>query len=388
MKADYLSTKLALAFAVIAGLAIGNLYWAQPLLANIATSFGLPISDGGILVTATQVGYALGIFFLVPLGDIASRRKLLLTVMSLTILTLVLCLLSPYFWFLSLALVLMGICTVAGQIILPLTGDLAAPSQQGKLIGIVVSGITIGILLARFISGIVVELAGWRSIYLLAVVLNLAALGLAWQCVPRGIPIKNHMSYMRLLLSVFTTAKCFPSMWTIFVIQGMVFGIIFNSFWTAMTFLLTETFAFNTLQIGVFSLSGLTGALAGVYLGGLHDKGRGGFYKGLFVIGTLVSMVASVYFYTSLIALLLIAAFFALMMQGVSVISQAQLFQLSDTERSRLNTAFVVSNFIFGACGSLLATYLWKAGGWPLVAIGATAASLLALLVWLWEEYR
>ena len=141
---------LAVLFAVCSGLAIGNLYWAQPLLVQIMNGFGLPAANGGLLITATQIGYALGIFFIVPLGDFVRRKRLISTVMILTIITLMSCALSPSFIILALSLFSMGIVTISGQIILPLAGDLSSANERGHIVGIVSSGITTGILFSRF----------------------------------------------------------------------------------------------------------------------------------------------------------------------------------------------------------------------------------------------
>lgn len=164
---------LAVLFAVCSGLAIGNLYWAQPLLVQIMNGFGLPAANGGLLVTATQIGYALGILFIVPLGDFVRRKRLISIVMILTIITLLSCAMSPSHIILTLSLFSMGIVTISGQIILPLAGDLSSDDERGHIVGIVSSGITAGILFSRFASGILAGLWGWRSVYLIAAILNL-----------------------------------------------------------------------------------------------------------------------------------------------------------------------------------------------------------------------
>lgn len=158
-------TSLAMVFSVAAGLAVGNLYWAQPLLAAIAADFEVPASQGSFLITATQIGYASGILLLVPLGDIVERKRLLTAVMGLTVLALFLSALAPSFAVLSFALYCVGAFTVSGQVILPLVGDLAKAEDMGRIVGIVTSGITAGILFSRFLSGLVADIWNWRSIY-------------------------------------------------------------------------------------------------------------------------------------------------------------------------------------------------------------------------------
>ena len=380
-----MTTELAVLFSVSAGLAVGNLYWAQPLLSVIAADFGIPASQGGFLVTATQIGYALGILLIVPLGDIMERRKLLSGIMLLTVIALTLCAGAPSFMLLSLALGFLGVVTVSGQIILPLSGDLAADEMRGHVVGIVSSGITTGILFSRLISGLVAEIWGWRGIYLMAAVLNLSMTAILLYRLPR-VPAKTKLGYRQLLMGVFASVKRYPVMRGILIKQGMIFGIAFNLFWTAMTFLLSDApFHYSTFQIGLVSLAGLTGAIAGAKLGALQDKGLG--RKGLtvFICMVFFSMVLASVASVTILPILIIAAIFSLAIQGVGVLCQAQLFSLSDTERSRLNTAFVVSNFLFCALGSSLAGFLWEMGGWSSVALGAAGASLAALIVHLCE---
>ena len=168
-----MTTLLAGLFAICSGLAIGNLYWAQPLLVQITNGFGLSAASGGLLVTATQIGYAIGILFIVPLGDFVRRKRLISIVMLLSIATLMACALSPSFIILALSLFSMGIVTISGQIILPLAGDLSREEERGRIVGIVSSGITTGILFSRFASGIIAGFWGWRSVYLIAAALNL-----------------------------------------------------------------------------------------------------------------------------------------------------------------------------------------------------------------------
>lgn len=379
-----MTTLLATLFAICSGLAIGNLYWAQPLLVQITTNFGLSIANGGLLITATQIGYALGILFLVPLGDFVRRKRLITIVMILSILTLVSCAAAPSFVILALSLFSMGIVTISGQIILPLSGDLSRPEERGRIVGIVSSGITTGILFSRFASGIIAGLWGWRTVYLIAALLNLLMV-IAIVVVLPEIPKKNKLeSYRKLLGSVFTTFKRHNSLWRILLHSGLIFGLLFNIFWTSLTFLLSGMpFYYDTFQIGLVSLSGLVAAVCGLGLGKLQDKGLSVPALGIFIIISLVTMILGLMFHDSIIAIIIIAALFSISVQGVSVLSQARLFALSDNERSRLNTVFVVNNFIFGAMGSALASILWSLGGWAYVMACATIISAIALFVWL-----
>ncbi len=387
---DIVMTKfLAILFAICSGLAIGNLYWAQPLLVQIMDGFGLPAANGGLLVTATQIGYAMGILFILPLGDFVRRKRMITLVMVLSVLALVSCAISPSFIILSLSLFSMGIVTISGQIILPLAGDLSREDERGHIVGIVSSGITTGILFSRFASGIIAGFWGWRSVYVIAAALNLGMVLVMIYVLPE-IPAKNKFkSYGKLLASVFTTFKNHRSLPNILLHSGLIFGLIFNIFWTSLTFLLSaEPFNYNTFQIGLVSLAGHAAAVFGVGIGKLQDKGLSIPALGAFIVVCLVSMVCGFAFSDSIVAIVIVAAVLSVAVQGVSVLTQTRLFNLSQGERSRLNTVFVVNNFIFGAVGSALASLLWSLGGWSYVMMAASAVSVAALIVWLFSRSK
>jgi predicted MFS family arabinose efflux permease len=387
---DIVMTKfLAILFAICSGLAIGNLYWAQPLLVQIMDGFGLPAANGGLLVTATQIGYAMGILFILPLGDFVRRKRMIAIVMVLSVLALVSCAISPSFIILSLSLFSMGIVTISGQIILPLAGDLSREDERGHIVGIVSSGITTGILFSRFASGIIAGFWGWRSVYVIAAALNLVMVLVMIYVLPE-IPAKNKFkSYGKLLASVFTTFKNHRSLPNILLHSGLIFGLIFNIFWTSLTFLLSaDPFNYNTFQIGLVSLAGLAAAVFGVGIGKLQDKGLSIPALGAFIVVCLVSMVCGFAFSDSIVAIVIVAAVLSVAVQGVSVLTQTRLFNLSQGERSRLNTVFVVNNFIFGAIGSALASLLWSLGGWSYVMMAASAVSVAALIVWLFSRSK
>ena len=380
---------LAILFAICSGLAIGNLYWAQPLLVQIMDGFGLPAANGGLLVTATQIGYAMGILFILPLGDFVRRKRMIALVMVLSVLALVSCAISPSFIILSLSLFSMGIVTISGQIILPLAGDLSREDERGHIVGIVSSGITTGILFSRFASGIIAGFWGWRSVYVIAAALNLVMVLVMIYVLPE-IPAKNKFkSYGKLLASVFTTFKNHKSLPNILLHSGLIFGLIFNIFWTSLTFLLSaEPFNYNTFQIGLVSLAGLAAAVFGVEIGKFQDKGLSIPALGAFIVVCLVSMLCGFAFRDSIVAIVIVAAILSVAVQGVSVLTQTRLFNLSQGERSRLNTVFVVNNFIFGAVGSALASLLWSLGGWSYVMIAASVVSVAAFIVWLFSRSK
>lgn len=377
-----MTKKLAALFAVASGLAVGNLYWAQPLLAQITADFGMATSKGNLLISSTQIGYAIGILLIVPLGDILRRRRMIFTVMMAAAAALLGCALAPTFTMLRVSLMCMGILTVSGQIIIPLVGDIAPSESRGQLVGIVVSGMTTGILMSRFISGVVADMWGWRTIYFAAAGLNIIMALVIWKKVP-DVPAKTKMPYFSLIKGVFTSFARYPVLPRILIMNGMVFGITFNLFWTALTFLLSgEPFGYSTFQIGLLSLVGLAGAAAGMGFGRLQDRGIGIPALGIFISASLFSMILAMFSGHSIVAIAVVGALFSAASQGVGILSQARLLLLSGKERSRLNTVFIVNNFVFCAIGSSIVSILWNTGGWPAVAGGAAGASLISLICW------
>lgn len=377
------STFLIIMLAVASGMAVGNLYWAQPLLAQITSSFGIDTAQGGFLIMATQIGYALGLFFIVPLGDVLHRRKLIFTMMILSILALIAVSMAPSFAVLAFSLACLGLVTISGQIIMPLTGDISSPTERGKNVGIISGGITIGILTARTISGLVADIFDWRAIYLFAAAINLILAFIIVRMIPET-PDRAKIPYPSLIRDVFHTLHTTPTLIPLMMIAACSFGIVFNIFWTSITFLLSsKPFGYSTFQIGLVSLTAITGALAAMKVGSLQDRGLGVKATGVFLGITLACIVlADIFAESSVVILVVLAAVYSLGNQSVSILNQSRLFSLNPEKRSRLNTCFVVNNFIFCAIGSTLASVLWNLGGWHAVMTGAAITLIIALAIW------
>jgi len=185
---------LTLLFAVAGGVAVGNLYLAQPLLDLIARDLGASTASAGWLVTATQIGYAAGILLIVPLGDVRNRQHLVPTMMLCASAALTLCAVAPSMGVLLIAIFIVGVTTVAGQILAPLAGDLADAATRGRVVGIVVSGILTGILVSRTLSGLIADAAGWRVVFATAAVAGVILAGLVFRAIP-PLPPKTRMEY-------------------------------------------------------------------------------------------------------------------------------------------------------------------------------------------------
>jgi predicted MFS family arabinose efflux permease len=368
-------------FAVAGGAAVGNLYWAQPLLEEIARSLGVPASVAGLLVTVTQVGYAVGIFLLVPLGDLLNRRRLIPTVLAVSGFALAGAAAAPSWVALFVALLLVGVTAVGAQLLIPLASELAEPAERGRVVGTIASGALIGILLSRTISGIVADLLGWRAIYVLAAVAAWVLAIVMARVVPT-LPPRPAMSYPSLLRSVFTAIGSHRAVPITLVLGAATFGT-FTMFWTALTFLLTAPpFSYSLSTIGLVGLAGLAGALIARRAGRLHDRGLSVPVTGAALSLGIVSLGLAALGATSIVVLLVAIVAFDVATQAGLVLNQTRLLSIDPAARSRMNTAFVTSNFIGGALGSAAAGLLWNTGGWVAVLLGGIGALAVATLVW------
>jgi predicted MFS family arabinose efflux permease len=251
-----LSRRLVVLLAVACGAAVANNYYAQPLLHTIGASFGVPGSTAGLLVTASQVGYAAGLAFLVPLGDVLERRRLITRMMVITSAALAVAAAAPNIAVLGGALAAVGVATVAAQIIVPMTASLAAEQQRGRAVGTVMSGLMIGILMARVVSGLVAATVGWRPVYVIAAVVMLLLAAVLRRMLPAVQPSGNS-SYPVLLRSVLTLIRSEPVLRQRMVLGAVAMGS-FSILWTSVAFLLSgPPYHYGSAVIGLFSLAGL-----------------------------------------------------------------------------------------------------------------------------------
>jgi predicted MFS family arabinose efflux permease len=376
-----MSTPLVVLFGIAGGAAAGNLYWAQPLLATIGGDLGVSASTAGLLVTVTQIGCALGMLLIVPLGDLVNRKRMIPAIMGLSALALAASALAPTFAVLLVTLALVGVTTVAGQLLTPLAGDLAEDGQRGRVIGTVASGILLGILVARTVSGFIADPFGWRAVYVVAaVIMGIVALLMA-RFVPL-LPQRERVSYWRLVASVFPTAlKHRTARFTL--VLGAAAMSVFIMFWTGLTFLLAaEPYSYSASQIGLVSIVGIAGAVTAQRVGRLFDRGLATPAIGIGLALTILALLISGLGSTTLPVLLIAIAIFSVGIQGAQVLLQTRMLSIDPAARSRLNTVFVVTNFVGGAIGSALAAVLWGLGGWTALATAAGAIIGFALVIW------
>jgi len=372
---------LILLFAITGGVAVGNLYTAQPLLNDIALSFGAQPDSASMLITCTQLGYATGILLLVPLGDIRNRRRLIPVILFLSAISLCLTAVAPSMPLLMAAMALTGLTTVAGQLLTPFAGDLASPSQLGKVLGTIISGMLIGILLSRTVSGVIADFLGWRAVYFIAAGGALILAFLMLRMLPADIP-RQHLSYRELMRSLLSTIAESATVRITLLIAACGF-LVFTLFWTSLTFLLSSApYSYTVSQIGLTGLAGLAGALMARRAGILHDRGHSVMATSLALLLALVAIGVAAWGRNNLYLIILAIILIDIAVQTLNVLHQTRIISINPAMRSRLSTIFVVSNFIGAAVGSALAGILWRTGGWSAVMTGAAGFLALALAIW------
>ena len=372
---------LTLLLAVMGGIAVGNLYWAQPLLHLIADDLHVTTGTAGSLVTATQIGYAVGILLIVPLGDALNRRRLIPLMLLISAVALVAVAVAPTFGLLLGAITLMGLTTVAGQVAIPLAGDLADDRSRGRVVSTVTAGFLAGTLISRTISGLVAQGAGWRTIYVAAAVVSVVLAYLSYRSIP-SLPPRARVAYPALLASVGAVIRQHRVVrWTL-ALSALQFSL-FMLFWTALTSLLSSApYDYPVLVIGLFSLLGLPGVLAAQRTGRVHDRGWSLHATGIGWALMLVSFVLVAFAAHSLAVLMVGIVLLHVAIFPLNVLISTRLFSLVPEGRSRINTALIVVNFIAGAIGSAVAGVLWSAGGWTAVTVAGLVISAVGLTGW------
>lgn len=381
-----LSPALILLMSVATGLAVASNYYAQPLLDTIARAFNLSASSAGFIVTAAQLGYAAGLLFLVPLGDMFERRMLIVSMTLLAAGGMLITASSQSLTMMIIGTALTGLFSVVAQILVPLAATLASPEKRGKVVGTIMSGLLLGILLARTVAGLLASLGGWRTVYWVASVLMVVMALALWRGLPK-VKQENHLNYPQLLASVFSLFTQDKLLRTRALLGCFTFAN-FSIIWTSMAFLLAAPpFNYSEGVIGLFGLAGAAGALGARPAGGLADKGKSHLTTSAGLVLLLLSWAAIWYGHVSVLALIVGILVLDLTVQGVHITNQTVIYRVKPEARNRLTAGYMTSYFIGGAAGSLISASAWQHAGWSGVcAIGAIVATI-NLLVW-WRGYH
>ncbi|WP_432513548.1 MFS transporter [Kineococcus sp. SYSU DK001] len=386
-----LTRPLLLLMAVTTGLAVGGNYVNQPLLDTIAGDLGVGDGAAAALVTVAQVSYGLGLLLVVPLGDLLERRRLLVTLALLAAAGHAVCALAPNYPTLVVGTAVAGTFSVAAQILVPFAAELAGPGREGRAVGTVMSGLLIGALLARSVSGALAEVADWHAPYaLVAVGLLVIALVLRRR-LPRSEPTAAG-GYRATLASTARLVGELPRLRTRALLGGLGFAGVSVLFATTTFLLAGPAFGLSELAIGLVGLAGVAGASMATLAGRMADAGRGQLATGLGAVGLVLTWgllgLSSSPWLTSLLLFVLGFGLADMFLQAVHVSNQNVVYPLRPDARARINSVYMTTYFAGGALGSVVGSAAWGAGGWPAVTAAGAGLGVLTVLVWLLDVRR
>jgi len=347
--------------AITAGVCVANIYYNQPILKDIALSFNVSESKAGLIPVLTQIGYGLGLFFITPLGDKIPRKKLIFFIAVLLCMTF-----TNTIYGLYLMSLLLGMVSISAQVLLPMAAAIDK-ENRGKNVSLVFTGLLVGILAARVVSGYIAHWLGWRYVFGISAGMVLIVSLLTWFVLPT-IAVEFKGNYGQLLRSTFAQVKRFPLLRRTALIGAFIFGA-FCSFWTTLTFFLSgPPFNYHTDTIGLFGVLAIGGALLAPVFGKLADKGNSTRSQvmaiSLIIAGVLLMKIMP----TNIIALIFVVLFLDIGVQATQITNIATIYTLDETAHSRINTVYMTIYFLGGALGTYVGVKCWHIGGWQMVA--------------------
>lgn len=370
-------------FAIACGLSVANVYYAQPLLDAMALDFGISHAAVGVVITASQIGSALALLFVVPLGDMLNRRTLLLAQLTVLVLALAVVSFAPTKGALLPGMVALGLMgTAMTQGLIAFAATLASAEQRGRAVGITQSGVVIGLLLARTMAGAMADLAGWRSVYLLSASLLVVMFFFLYRVLPRHATSTGKMTYPQLLRSMFRLFAEEPVLRNRGIITMFMFAA-FNTFWTSLVLPLSSAphYLSHTV-IGAFGLLGAVGALGAAKAGKMSDQGRAQLVSGAALLLLLLSWLPLGFTQYSLWALVAGIILFDMAAQAIHVTNQIMIFKARPDAASRLVGCYMIFYSIGSGTGAVLSTQAYAAAGWTGVTLLGAAFSAAGLLYW------
>jgi len=365
-----------LTMAAAAGVAVANIYYNQPMLGVIERE--LPGGLAVLVPTATQLGYAIGLFLLVPLGDLLERRRIIVIQFGLLALALAGAAAAPSAALLVAASLLVGVAATVAQQIVPLAAHLAPPERRGAVLGTIMAGLLSGILLSRTLAGFVTAHLGWRAMFWIAVPISLGAALVMGRVLPRS-RSDSRLSYAGLISSLAGLWRELPTLRRAAVTQGLIFAA-FSVFWTILALRLQgPPFGYGAEIAGLFGIIGAVGVLAAPLAGRIADRSGA---RPVIVGGAVLTFISWVVFgaWPTLAGLILGTVLLDFASQSALVSHQHVIYALRPDARARINTIFMGAMFLAGSAGSALSTLAWSSSGWNAVCL---LGGLLGLAAWL-----
>ncbi|RMI29691.1 MFS transporter [Nocardia stercoris] len=376
-----LTRSVVLVFAITAGTSAGALYYLQPLLNRVAADLHVSTSTAALVVSAAQVGYLVGLALLVPLGDFLERRRLVPGLLLASTAALGVSAAAPSFPVLLAAVAATGVSAAAAQVVVPWASALADPEQRGEIVGTVMSGLLLGILLSRVVSGAIAQLGGWRTVLLVAAAIQLLMSAAVYLLVPATGRAAAGESYPEVLASVLALIRRHAVLR-----QRMLLGFIgmgsFSLVWTALGFMLADRYHYSAVVIGTFGLAGVAGALGAPVVGRQADLGRLRPVTTAVWLLLLPSWALLLWGEYNVVVLVVALLVFDFAIQGIQLSNQSAVYALDPAARSRLTTAYMVTYFLGGVAGSVTAGLAYQAGGWGLVTEIGVGAAVFGLVAW------
>ncbi|TSD68018.1 MFS transporter [Inquilinus sp. KBS0705] len=358
---------------------VANLYYNQPLLNDMANTYHVSSGKVGQVSMLTQIGYALGMFFIVPLADMVKRKRLMLIDFAFVIAALLITATAPNIYVLILSGFLIGATSIIPQLLVPMAAHLAKPEERGKKIGFIMSGLLIGILLSRTISGFVGAHLGWRAMFYIAAGIMLVMWALIYFLLPEVEPDYKG-NYKQLMRSLLHLVKTEPKL-ILASLRGALLFACFSAFWTTIVFLLKQNFNEGSDVAGAFGLAGAAGALAAGVMGRLSDKMDAYLLSTFTLLLVIASFILFAFSGNSMSGLIIGVVIMDMGVQATHISNQAIIFALNPEARNRINTIYMVSYFIGGSLGTFMATTVWGIYNWTgTCAIGIILSSI-ALIV-------
>ncbi len=376
-----------LLFASACGIIVANLYYAQPLIGLISKNIGLPLESAGMIVTMTQLGYAFGLLFFVPLSDLFENKKLIAGILLIAVAGLILAVFSRNAVQFLIASAMIGLGSVSAQILVPLASFLVPDRERGKMVGNVMSGLLLGIMMARPVSSFIAGISNWKVVFSLSAILVVVLIFILLKQLPTRYPMQKE-NYGSILCSMGRLLVQEEMLRRRALYQAALFGA-FSVFWTVTPLWLVDNFHLSQQGVAVFAFMGVAGAVAAPIAGRLADRGWTNKLTGIAFCVAAVSFFIPFFYKNASFGSLLVLCFSAVLLDcsvsGNLVLGQQKIYGLDPTKRGRINGVFMAIFFMGGAAGSSVGGYLYAHYGWEGVLLFGGALPLAGLLYFVTE---